>query len=74
MDASKFPWPNHVDDEAAERWRGPLFTEVGNWSPKSVTFPICWACGHIVWDWAYYQETPPELVYCTQCYHDEHGE
>jgi hypothetical protein len=28
--------------------------------PRSVTFPICISCGHVIWDWPHFEEDVPK--------------
>ena len=78
--------PPERDDEANARyWRGSLFGELvsplmwkDKWlgyfetlkSPKSVTFPICQGCNHIIWEWPHFEEPVPENAICDQCEKD----
>lgn len=72
--------PKRDDDDGVKRWRGPLFwgmraplmwKQDGHYEiladPKSVTFPICYGCGHIIWDWPHYEEPVPENACCNEC-------
>jgi hypothetical protein len=40
-------------------------------SPQSVTFPICAMCHHVIWEWPFFEETPPANAICDQCCKDE---
>lgn len=75
-----FPKPERNDDANAKRWRGALFWNfdpVLQWkgkeyyeclqSPKSVTFPICEACNHVIWEWPHFEEPVPENAICEAC-------
>ena len=73
-----FPKPERNDEAAARRWRGALFWNLDvplRWrkgfdtidSPKSVTFPICFMCQHIIWDWPHFEEAVPENAACDAC-------
>jgi hypothetical protein len=82
-----FPEPKRKDGEAAQRWRGPLFWDLGlpigpwldkakgyyeSWKkPNSVTFPICSACGHVIWDWPHFEEPVPEGACCEACFKED---
>lgn len=73
------------DDANAERWRGDLFGDMKLprvcWKegasygflkpPKSVTFPICACCDHIIWEWPHYEEEVPEDTMCDRCAEEE---
>jgi len=78
--------PGRHDDANAERWRGDLFGEGSRfphlmWKqdgayhlidpPKSVTFPICTLCGHVVWEWPHYEEPVPDNAVCERCFIEE---
>jgi len=81
------PPPKKRDDEAnARRWRGPLFENLrlpslmwrdkdGSYQtlrgPRSVTFPICALCGHIIWEWPHFEEQVLENAICDQCFREE---
>jgi hypothetical protein len=39
--------------------------------PKSVTFPICAICNHIVWEWPHFEEAVPDNAICGQCFKEE---
>jgi hypothetical protein len=38
--------------------------------PKSVTFPLCCACGQILWDQPVYEEDIPDEWICSACFID----
>lgn len=75
--------PKRNDGASAKRWRGPLFFELASlmWKegdhyeflqqPKSVTFPICYCCGHVIWDWPHYEEPVPDEACCDACEREE---
>jgi hypothetical protein len=78
------PEPERRNDEAnARRWRGPLFSGFRTplmWKdksfkildhPKSVTFPICSFCKHVVWEWPHFEEEVPANAICGQCCKEE---
>ena len=87
MKASDFDPPIKRDDEqVARRWRGELFH---SWSspimwkddyyhflerPRSVTFPICGLCGHIIWNWPHFEEEIPDKAICDTCFVEEERE
>lgn len=58
--------PKRNDDDAARRWRGPLFHGLLD-PPGSVTFPICCLCGHVIWDWPHFEEPVPKQACCDAC-------
>jgi len=74
-------YPHKRDDETeARKWRGPLFADTltplmwkedGHYemlkTPRSVTFPICAGCGHIIWDWPHFEEPVPDEACCNAC-------
>jgi hypothetical protein len=75
--------PKRNDDAGVARWRGPLFWDTPiplMWkgtehyefldTPNSVTFPICKACGHIIWNWPHFEEAVPEEACCDDCAND----
>jgi hypothetical protein len=58
------------DDQAAGRWRGPLFDDWHHRTlrpPRSVTFPICVACHYVIWDWPHFAEPVPDNAICDDC-------
>jgi hypothetical protein len=73
------------DEAVAQRWRGPLFKELRPEMsgfelvtfaqildvPRSVTFPICALCSHVVWDWPHYEEEVPKNAICNECAEEE---
>ena len=73
------------DDAAVRRWRGPLFKELRPEMsgfelvtfaqildvPRSVTFPFCTLCNHVIWDWPHYEEDVPENAICDECAEEE---
>jgi hypothetical protein len=74
-------FPRRNDNKEAARWRGPLFEDFSCeliWNdplkgctslepPRSVTFPICQFCGHVIWDWPHFEEPVPDGAVCTTC-------
>lgn len=81
-----FPKPQRDDEREAKRWRGALFWGLSvplSWkdhqqgfydhikAPKSVTFPICFCCQHIIWDWPHFEEEVPDNAICDTCAEDE---
>ena len=80
-----FPPPKRNDESAAKRWRGPLFWSVKSplsWKtedgylgflelPRSVTFPICCFCNHLIWEWPHFGEEVPENALCGECFREE---
>jgi len=84
FDSFDFDPPVNRNDEAnARHWRGQLFrglraplTWRDKWKghyeslprPRSVTFLICMLCGHVIWEWPYFQEEVPENAVCTVCF------
>lgn len=84
MNLFNIPAPRRDDEKNAKRWRGPLFWGWGipiSWwtkkgyekldPPKSVTFPICAFCQHIVWEWPHFEEEVPHNAVCEQCFKEE---
>jgi hypothetical protein len=79
------PKPKRNDEANARRWRGPLFenqflplvwrNKDGSYQtlrgPRSVTFPICDFCGHVIWEWPHFEEQVPEGAVCDQCFREE---
>jgi hypothetical protein len=78
-----FPEPKRNDEEQARHWRGALFWGFSSpltWKgdkyyeslekPKSVTFPICQLCHHIIWEWPHFEEEVPKAI-CTECADEE---
>jgi hypothetical protein len=78
------PAPKRNDEKAARRWRGSLFWDFNGrlmWhngehyemleAPKSVTFPICQGCGHVIWTWPHFKEEVPDNAICDPCAKDE---
>lgn len=78
--------PPKRDDEAdARHWRGPLFLgrstpplmwyENGAYEmikhPKSVTFPICAFCRHIIWNNPHFEELITDQWICDTCFKEE---
>jgi hypothetical protein len=39
--------------------------------PRSVTFPTCESCGHVVWEWPHFEEEVPEHAVCGACADEE---
>ena len=72
-----------ADEWAARRWRGALFEGFRSpimWqdkfcclleTPKSVTFPICACCDHIIWTWPHFEEEVPHDAICDRCAAEE---
>jgi hypothetical protein len=85
MDMSEYLGPAKRDDEHnARRWRGRLFGSLRSsfmWKdghsykrvelPRSVTFPICFFCAHVIWDWPHFEEPVPENAVCEKCAQEE---
>jgi hypothetical protein len=87
FNAFDFDPPMKRDDEAnARRWRGQLFRGLrtplvwrDKWKghyenlhrPRSVTFPICEICDHIVWEWPHFEEEVPQNAICEICFKRE---
>jgi hypothetical protein len=83
MNLRSFQWPKRDDEKTAKRWRGSLFNDFMSpilWKdahykmlrpPNSVTFPICQACAHIVWEWPHFEEPVPEHAVCEACFEEE---
>ena len=38
--------------------------------PRSVTFPICYCCGRIVWTWPHFEEPVEQNAICDHCAKD----
>ena len=79
MNVADWPVPERDDEANARRWRGCLFHKLAAglvWkdkatgcyemlrAPASVTFPICEACGHVIWDWPHFEEPVPKQAIC----------
>jgi hypothetical protein len=76
--------PRHRHNDAkAQVWMGELFNDYrcplmwkGDkyWEflepPRSVSFPICEGCGHIIWDWPHFEEEVPKNACCDECAED----
>lgn len=74
------------EDKAAQRWCGVLFEDFRSplmWKdkyyhtlepPHSVTFPICIACGRLVWDWPHFEEEVPSNAVCETCFREANEE
>jgi hypothetical protein len=69
-----------ADEGDARRWRGALFEGFRSplkWvhggyyrmleTPKSVTFPICISCDHVIWNWPHFEEEVPDNAICDDC-------
>ena len=83
-----YPEPKRDDEKNAKRWRGALFWQIASplsWfdslkgyycfieRPRSVTFPICELCGHVIWDWPHFEEEVPDHACCDACAEEEEG-
>jgi hypothetical protein len=81
-----WPEPKRDDEAKARRWRGSLFGKLSSplmwrdkWlgsyqmleAPKSVTFPICAFCEHVIWEWPHFEEEVPDNAICEQCFKEE---
>ena len=67
------------NDAKARMWMGSLFEGFRSpimWKdryyeflepPRSVSFPICEGCGHVIWDWPHFEEEVPKNAACDEC-------
>ena len=83
LDNFSFEPPKRDDEADARHWRGPLFSgfksplmwKDGHYKmleePKSVTFPVCGFCRHIIWNNPFFEETVTDNWICDTCFKEE---